>query len=89
MGDGGGGVEHRQPLLTTAAALLDGTAKAATLEQGFAVGMAVRHPRYGLGTVIAVDGYVRNRTVPVRFEDSEEGVSFQAAPCPLQPVGRS
>ena len=78
-----------QPLLTTAAALLDGTAKAATLEQGFAVGMAVRHPRYGLGTVIAVDGYVRNRTVTVRFEDSEEGVSFQAAHCPLQPVGRS
>ena len=51
--------------------------------------MAVRHPRYGLGTVIAVDGYVRNRTVTVRFEDSEEGVSFQAAHCPLQPVGRS
>jgi len=77
------------PLLTTAAALLNGTGEAATLEQGFAVGMAVRHPRYGPGTIVAVDGFVRNRTVTVRFEDSDEGVSFQAAHCPLQPLGRS
>ncbi len=77
------------PLLTTAAALLNGTGQAATLEQGFAVGMAVRHPRYGRGTVVAVDGFAKNRTVTVRFEDSDEGVSFQAAHCPLQPVGRS
>ena len=77
------------PLLTTGAALLNGTGEAATLEQGFAVGMAVRHPRYGRGTVVAVDGFARNRTVTVRFEDSDEGVSFQAAHCPLQPLGRS
>ena len=77
------------PLLTTDAALLNGTGEAATLEQGFAVGMAVRHPRYGRGTVVAVDGFARNRTVTVRFEDSDEGVSFQAAHCPLQPLGRS
>jgi len=77
------------PLLTTAAALLNGTGEAATLEQGFSVGMAVRHPRYGPGTVVAVDGFARNRTVTVRFEDSDEGVSFQATHCPLQPVGRS
>ncbi len=77
------------PLLTTAAALLNGTPQAVTLEQGFAVGMAVRHPRYGRGTVVAIDGFARNRTVTVRFEDSDEGVSFQAAHCPLQPVGRS
>jgi DNA helicase-2/ATP-dependent DNA helicase PcrA len=77
------------PLLTTAAALLNGTTEAATLEQGFAVGMAVRHPRYGTGTVVEVDGFARNRTVTVRFDDSDEGVSFQAAHCPLQPVGRS
>ncbi|MEE3283691.1 MAG: UvrD-helicase domain-containing protein [Planctomycetota bacterium] len=77
------------PLLTTGAALLNGTGEAATLEQGFAVGMPVRHPRYGPGTVVAVDGFARNRTVTVRFEDSDEGVSFQAAHCPLQPMGRS
>jgi DNA helicase-2/ATP-dependent DNA helicase PcrA len=75
--------------LTTGAALLNGTGEAATLEQGFAVGMSVRHPRYGPGTVVAVDGFARNRTVTVRFEDSDEGVSFQAAHCPLQPMGRS
>jgi DNA helicase-2/ATP-dependent DNA helicase PcrA len=69
--------------------LLNGTTEAATLEQGFAVGMAVRHPRYGTGTVVEVDGFARNRTVTVRFDDSDEGVSFQAAHCPLQPVGRS
>jgi DNA helicase-2/ATP-dependent DNA helicase PcrA len=51
--------------------------------------MAVRHPRYGTGTVVEVDGFARNRTVTVRFDDSDEGVSFQAAHCPLQPVGRS
>ena len=39
--------------------------------------------------VIAGAGYVRNRAVTVRFGDSEEGVSFQAAHRPLQPVGRS
>ncbi len=76
------------PLLTTAASLLEGTGQAAELKQGFSVGMSVRHPRYGLGTVVAVDGYARNRTVTVRFQDSDEGVSFQASHCPLQPVGR-
>ncbi len=82
------GAADDSPLLTTAASLLNGTAESAHVSQGFAVGMAVRHPRYGLGTVTGVNGFARDRTVTVRFQDADESVSFQSTHCPLQPVGR-
>ena len=78
-----------KPLLTTAADLLRGTSQAAALPQGFALGSQVRHPRYGLGTVVDVGGFGQRRTVTVSFRDGEEErvEKFVAAQSPLQPVG--
>jgi len=73
--------------LTTGAALEAGTKQGVELPLGFAVGMQVRHPRYGLGTVIETSGLARNRTVTVEFTSDARRESFVAAKCPLQPVG--
>jgi len=53
---------------------------------GFAVGSAVRHPRYGVGTVVDVGGYAKRRTVVVEFEDDRRQ-TFILDKSPLQPVG--
>lgn len=73
--------------LTTGAALQAGTNEAAELRTGFSVGMQVRHPRYGLGTVVDVSGMSRLRTVTVEFEVGDRRESFVESKCPLQPVG--
>ena len=73
--------------LTTGAALLAGTAEPASIPQMFRPGMLVRHPRYGLGSVLNVSGEGKHRTLMVQFEDSEP-VSFLASKSHLQPVGR-
>ena len=73
--------------LTTGAALEVGANVQANLPIGFGVGMQVRHPRYGLGTVIAISGLSRMRTVTVEFATDNRRESFVAAKCPLQPVG--
>ena len=57
------------------------------LTGGFALGMMVRHPRYGLGTVIDVSGLARHRIVTVQFDSGDRQEKFVAAKCPLQPVG--
>ena len=75
-----------RPLLTTGAALLSGSQEEASLPQCFAVGMQVRHPRYGIGTVVDVNGFSKRRTVTVHFAD-DRTESFAVAHCPLQPVG--
>ncbi|OYW15946.1 MAG: ATP-dependent DNA helicase, partial [Planctomycetales bacterium 12-60-4] len=55
---------------------------------GFHVGMAVRHPRYGLGTVVDISpGLSRRRTLTVEFQPDGRRESFIAGKCPLQPVG--
>jgi DNA helicase-2/ATP-dependent DNA helicase PcrA len=73
--------------LTTGAALATGSNHAVDPPLGFTVGMTVRHPRYGLGTVIEVSpGMSRHRTLTVQFEDDRQE-TFVAAKCPLQPVG--
>ncbi len=76
-----------RPLLTTAADLLNGTRNSAEISQGFAVGMTVRHPHYGLGTVVTIGGFAKRRTVTVEFEQDDRSETFIAAKCPLQPVG--
>ena len=73
--------------LTTGAALLQSRSDESSPTAGFAVGDAVRHPRYGLGTVIDVSGLSRHRTVTVEFESGDRRESFIASKCPLQPVG--
>ncbi len=74
------------PRLMTGADLLAGGGKAVDLPQGFQIGQAVRHPRYGLGVVIAIGGFGHRRTVTVEFQQDERKETFVAAKCPLQPV---
>ncbi len=76
------------PRLTTAADLLNGTRQAVQLPIGFELGMQVRHPRDGRGTVTSTTGFGGRRTVTVQFEATHESKSFVAAKCPLQPIGR-
>jgi DNA helicase-2/ATP-dependent DNA helicase PcrA len=74
--------------LTTGAALAAGVKNAVDVPVGFHVGMTVRHPRYGLGTVLDVSpGMSRLRTLTVQFETDDRKETFVAAKCPLQPVG--
>lgn len=75
------------PRLTTGAALLNGEGALANLPFNFPIGSSVRHPRYGLGTVIAVGGYGHRRTVSVEFEQDDRTETFIVSKCPLQPVG--
>ena len=73
--------------LTTGAAMEAGTRQSVELPLGFAVGMQVRHPRYGLGTVVETSGLAKNRTVTVEFVSEARRESFMASKCPLQPIG--
>ena len=78
------------PMITTGAALLAGTGEEAKLPQSdssFSVGMRVRHPRYGNGTVTEVSGVSKKQTVTVEFQNDSRSETFRAAFCPLQPVG--
>jgi DNA helicase-2/ATP-dependent DNA helicase PcrA len=54
---------------------------------GFAVGMSVRHPRYGVGKVVKISGLSRNRTITIQFDDDGRTETFVAGKNPLQPVG--
>lgn len=72
--------------LVTAADLLAGLAVGKQPPSAFQVGMRVRHPQYGTGTVIAHDGAGRLARVTVQFSTGEQR-SYVLAKCPLQPVG--
>ena len=76
-----------KPLLTTGAALMSGSNEEAAIPQSFAVGMRVKHPQRGMGTVTEVSGFGKRRTVKVQFREDEPEQSFIAARCPLQPMG--
>lgn len=75
------------PRLMTAADLLSGAGGTVSLPQGFALGMQVRHPRYGTGTVVKLGGYGHRKTVTVRFQDDGREQNFVANKSPLQPIG--
>lgn len=76
---------HR-PRLTTGADLLNGTSSPAEIPWGFSIGMEVRHPQYGVGTILDVDGFGRRKTATVEFSTGERR-HFDIAKSPLQPVG--
>jgi DNA helicase II / ATP-dependent DNA helicase PcrA len=77
-----------RPRLMTGADLLAGAAaRAAELPVGFTVGMSVRHPQYGLGRVVKIGGFAKNRTITVEFEDDGRSETFVSGKNPLQPVG--
>lgn len=75
-----------RPLLTTAANLLNGSSEPARIPFAFTLGMLVRHPRNGRGTVVDVGVSDKRRTVTVEFDNGERA-SFVANKCPLQPIG--
>ena len=74
--------------VVTGAELMNGAREAAPLPVGFAVGMTVRHPQYGNGTVVQIGGFSKHRTVTVLFDDDRRQ-TWVAHKCPLQPVGLS
>jgi ATP-dependent DNA helicase UvrD/PcrA len=77
-----------RPRLMTGADLLAGAAaRGAELPVGFTVGMSVRHPQYGLGRVVKIGGFAKNRTITVEFEDDGRSETFVNGKNPLQPVG--
>ena len=73
--------------MTGADLLAGAAARAAELPVGFTVGMSVRHPQYGLGRVVKIGGFAKNRTITVEFEDDGRSETFVNGKNPLQPVG--
>jgi DNA helicase II / ATP-dependent DNA helicase PcrA len=74
------------PKITTAAQLLSGAGAIADQPLPFAVGMSVRHPQLGVGTVVEAQGAGIWGTVTVEFDEGSSR-SFVIHKCPLQPVG--
>jgi ATP-dependent DNA helicase UvrD/PcrA len=80
--------EADRPRLITGADLLAGAAaRRAELPLGFALGMAVRHPQYGVGRIVKIGGFAKNRTITVEFDDDGRSETFVSGKNPLQPVG--
>jgi DNA helicase-2/ATP-dependent DNA helicase PcrA len=77
---------QRPPLMTGADLLAGARMRAAELPLGFAMGMSVRHPQYGLGRVVKIGGFAKNRTITVEFDDDGRSETFVAGKNPLQPV---
>ncbi|TWT43087.1 ATP-dependent DNA helicase PcrA [Thalassoglobus neptunius] len=75
------------PKLMTGASLLNGEKESVDIPIGFRIGMLVRHPRYGRGTVTDVSGYGGRRTVTVHFSGDDKKETFVASKAPLQPLG--
>jgi DNA helicase-2/ATP-dependent DNA helicase PcrA len=78
----------RHPGLMTGADLLAASAaREPESAGGFSVGMSARHPRYGVGKVIKISGFARNRLITIQFDDDGRTETFVAGKNPLQPVG--
>lgn len=75
------------PKLMSGADLLNGTRLGIEVPHAYTVGMQVRHPRYGLGTVTRIGFVGARRTVTVQFDEEERIQNFIASKAPLQPVG--
>ena len=75
--------------VTTAAQLAGTTAETTsrTSPDEFAQGMAVSHPKHGLGKIVALSGSGKNRHATVRFATAGEK-RFVLAHSPLRPAGR-
>jgi DNA helicase-2/ATP-dependent DNA helicase PcrA len=81
---------EKQPALTsglkTAADLLESDQPPRISPNAFHHGMAVEHPQYGTGTIIALSGNGPKRTATVRFFDDGQERKFRLAFSPLTPV---
>jgi DNA helicase-2/ATP-dependent DNA helicase PcrA len=76
--------------LTTAAEMagLEGDGPRPSVES-FAQGMLVRHPEYGLGTIVALSGEGSKRSATVEFLAAAGFKKFMLEMSPLRPVGKS
>jgi DNA helicase-2/ATP-dependent DNA helicase PcrA len=74
------------PLRLTTAAELAGGAAARPSPEAFEEGMVVRHPEYGLGTVLSISGDSSRRRATVSFPSVGEQRTFVLASSPLVPV---
>lgn len=72
--------------LTTAAELLQGQAAPPPSPEVFRQGMLVRHPDYGLGTIVALSGTGRERTATVEFAAKVGRQRIPIHNSPLRPV---
>jgi DNA helicase-2/ATP-dependent DNA helicase PcrA len=72
--------------LTTAAELASGSESAPVGPETFYHGMIVRHPRYGLGRIVALAGSGSTRTATIDFGSSAGRVKFVLEKSPLRPV---
>ncbi len=75
--------------LTTAAELAGQRAAPAVSPDVFHQGMLVRHPEYGLGTVVALSGAGSNRRATVDFTPAVGRKKFVLQQSPLRPVKSS
>ena len=80
-------VALKSKMMTGAALLRSQTEEEATSQSAFAVGDAVRHPRYGLGEIIEVGRLLKRQTLVVRFDQDNRTETFVAEKCPLALVG--
>jgi DNA helicase-2/ATP-dependent DNA helicase PcrA len=81
------GSSNRPRLMSGADLLAGAAARAAELPFGFAVGKSVRHPQYGVGRIVKIGGFAKNRTITVEFDDDGRSETFVNGKNPLQPVG--
>jgi DNA helicase II / ATP-dependent DNA helicase PcrA len=81
------GSANRPRLISGADLLARAADRAAELPTGFAVGMSVRHPQYGVGRIVKIGGFAKNRTITVEFDDDGRSETFVNGKNPLQPVG--
>ncbi len=75
--------------VTTAAALLQSQTAEADASTRYQIGQQVRHPRYGLGTVVELGQMMKRVTVTVEFGNDSRRETFVADKAPLSSVGLS
>jgi len=81
-------VAEARPLLMSGADLLNGGKPTGSVNPNrFSEGMLVRHPRYGLGTIVEITRVTSRTNVTVKFTHEDRIQTFIAEKSPLQPVG--
>jgi len=81
-------VAEARPLLMSGADLLNGGKPSGAVNPNrFSEGMLVRHPRYGLGTIVEISRVTSRTNVTVKFTHEDRIQTFIAEKSPLQPVG--
>jgi DNA helicase-2/ATP-dependent DNA helicase PcrA len=73
-------------LITAAEMLVDDEAAQRCPPSVFRQGMAVNHPTYGAGVIVALSGTSRTRTATVQFHSTASQKKFRLAQSPLMPA---